>query len=149
MKTKIFKVRLTDGLIQQDQAALDLFLAAHHVLTYETAFVKQEDDCYWSVILYYEEMQVRIQEMPPGKYAAEQEQLNEDEIKILDSLKLWRSEKAREKKIPVYLVATNKELLSIAKYRPAKKEELVDIKGFGKYKIENYGSEILEILEMV
>ena len=36
-----------------------------------------------------------------------------------------------------------------AKYKPIKKEELVDIKGFGKYKIENYGEEIIEILEMV
>jgi hypothetical protein len=29
------------------------------------------------------------------------------------------------------------------------KEELLDIKGFGKFKIENYGEEIINILEAV
>ncbi|MEC5158591.1 HRDC domain-containing protein [Chryseobacterium sp. MP_3.2] len=148
MKTKIFKIRLSEEFIYADQNILDCFLQENNILKYETAFVKEEEN-YWSVIIYYEELKIQFQEGRPEKYSAEQEQLNPDEIKILDSLKLWRTEKAREKSLPVYLIATNKELLSIAKYRPIKKEELLDIKGFGKYKIENYGEEIIEILEMV
>lgn len=148
MKTKIFKIRLAEEFIYNDQKTLDRFLQENNILKYETAFVK-DDDNYWSVILYYEELKIQVNEGKPEKYSAEQELLNPDEIKILDSLKLWRSEKAKEKSLPVYLIATNKELLSIAKYKPIKKEELLDIKGFGKYKIENYGEEIIDILEMV
>lgn len=149
MKIKIFKIRLSEDFIHHDQKILDTFLQENNILKYETAFVK-EDESYWSVILYYEEMTVHVNESKPGKYSAEENQpLNSDETKILDSLRLWRTEKAREKSLPVYLIATNKELSSIAKYKPAKKEELLDIKGFGKYKIENYGEEIIEILEMV
>jgi superfamily II DNA helicase RecQ len=148
MKTKIFKIRLSEEFIYDDQKRLDRFLQENNILKYETAFVK-DDENYWSVILYYEELKVHFNEPKTEKYSAEQEQLNNDEIKILDSLKLWRSEKAKEKKLPVYLIATNKELFSIAKFKPIKKEELLDIKGFGKYKIENYGEEIIEILEMV
>lgn len=148
MRTKLFKIRLSDEFIHADQKKLDQFLSENNILKYETAFVKDEEN-YWSVILYYEELKVQFNESTPEKYSAEQEQLTTDEIKILDSLKLWRSEKAREKSLPVYLIATNKELFSIAKYKPIKKEELLDIKGFGKFKIENYGEEIIEILEMV
>ena len=149
MKIKIFKIRLSEDFIHQDQKILDTFLQENNILKYETAFVKEEES-YWSVILYFEEMTVHVNESKPGKYSAEENQpLNSDETKILDSLRLWRTEKAREKSLPVYLIATNKELSSIAKYKPAKKEELLDIKGFGKYKIENYGEEIIEILEMV
>lgn len=148
MKTKIFKIRLSEEFIYNDQKTLDRFLQENNILKYETAFVK-DDENYWSVILYYEELKVQFNEPKSEKYSAEQEQLNIDEIKILDSLKLWRSEKAKEKSLPVYLIATNKELFSIAKYKPIKKEELLDIKGFGKYKIENYGEEIIEILETV
>ena len=148
MKTKIFKIRLSEEFIYNDQKSLDRFLQENNILKYETAFVK-DDENYWSVILYYEELKVQFNEPKSEKYSAEQEQLNLDEIKILDSLKLWRTEKAKEKSLPVYLIATNKELFSIAKYKPNKKEELLDIKGFGKYKIENYGEEIIEILEMV
>ena len=148
MKTKIFKIRLSEEFIYDDQNRPDRFLQENNILKYETAFVKEEEN-YWSVILYYEELKVQFNEPKNEKYSAEQEQLNSDEIKILDSLKLWRSEKAKEKSLPVYFIATNKELLSIAKYKPIKKEELLDIKGFGKFKIENYGGEIIQILETV
>lgn len=148
MKIQIFKIRLSEECIHSDQKKLDHFLAENTILKYETAFVK-EDESYWSVILYYEEIKVSHFNDPKAeKYSAEQEQLTQDEIKILDCLKLWRTEKAKEKSLPVYLIATNKELFSIAKYKPNKKEELLDIKGFGKFKIENYGEEIIDILEM-
>jgi ribonuclease D len=90
-----------------------------------------------------------VKDAKTQKYSAEEETLSLDEAKILDALKLWRSEKAKEQNLPTYFIASNKELLSVAKYKPAKKEELLEIKGFGKHKIENYGEEIIEILESV
>lgn len=149
MKVKVLKVRLSDDFIEHDQKVLDRFLRENNVLKFESAFVK-DDDGYWSVILYYEELKMTVNDSKTPKYSAENDaELNADEIKILDSLKLWRTEKAKDQNLPVYFIATNKELLSIAKYKPVKKEELLDIKGFGKHKIENYGEEIIEILESV
>ena len=149
MKVKVLKVRLSDDFIEHDQKVLDRFLGENNVLKFESAFVK-DDDGYWSVILYYEELKMTVNDSKTPKYSAENDaELNADEIKILDSLKLWRTEKAKDQNLPVYFIATNKELLSIAKYKPVKKEELLDIKGFGKHKIENYGEEIIEILESV
>ncbi|MCW4451324.1 HRDC domain-containing protein [Kaistella sp. BT6-1-3] len=149
MKVKVLKVRLSDDFIEHDQKVLDRFLGENNVLQFESAFVK-DDEGYWSVILYYEELKMTVNDSKTPKYSAENDaELNADEIKILDSLKLWRTEKAKDQNLPVYFIATNKELLSIAKYKPVKKEELLDIKGFGKHKIENYGEEIIEILESV
>ena len=149
MKVQLFKIRLSDEFIYADQNVLDRFLQENNILKYETAFVKDEDS-YWSVVLYYEELKLQVNESKPKKYSVQNDtELSSDEIKILDSLKLWRSEKAKDQKLQVYFIATNKELFSIAKYKPAKKEELLEIKGFGKHKIENYGEEIIEILEMV
>ncbi len=149
MRLKLFKIRVSDEFIAVDQKSLDKFLAQHNVLKYESAFVKDHDP-YWSVILYYEEMNLQVNEVKSQKYSADKdEDLNPDEIKILESLKLWRSEKAKDQRLPVYFIATNNELLSIAKYKPLKTEELLDIKGFGKHKIENYGEEIIGILESV
>ena len=149
MKVRVLKIRLSDKFIEQDQTVLDRFLRDNNVIKFESAFVKDEEG-YWSVILYYEEQKMSVNDTKTPKYSAENdEDLNPDEIKILDSLKLWRTEKAKDQNLPVYFIATNKELLSIAKYKPIKKEELRDIKGFGKHKIENYGEEIIEILESV
>ena len=52
MKTKIFKIRLSEEFIYDDQKRLDRFLQENNILKYETAFVKEEEN-YWSVILYY------------------------------------------------------------------------------------------------
>jgi len=150
MKVKVLKVRIAEEFLHIDQKKIDLFLNEHQILNVETAFVHNEN--YWSVIFYYTEIKNSsnsVKETKTIKYSAEDEILNVDEIKILDALKLWRSEKAKEQNLPSYFIATNKELTSVAKYKPAKKEELLDIKGFGKHKIENYGEEILEILESI
>ena len=152
MQIKILKVRIAEEFLQDDQRMIDDFLEHHDIIKVETAFV--QEDKFWSVVLYFNEAKSSlnknsVNESKSAKYSAEDETLNEDEIKILDALKLWRSEKAKEQSLPTYFIATNKELISVAKYKPIKKEELLDIKGFGKHKIENYGEEILEILESV
>lgn len=150
MKVKIFKIRLPEEFLHKDQKALDAFLVSKEIIKVETAFVN--DESYWSVVLYFEELKATqdvVKDAKSVKYSADNEELNDDEEKILDALKLWRSEKAKEHNLPTYFIATNKELTSVAKYKPAKKEELLDIKGFGKHKIENYGEEILEILESI
>ncbi|MCQ9633793.1 HRDC domain-containing protein [Chryseobacterium sp. WG23] len=150
MKVKVFKIRLPEEFLYKDQKMLDDFLEVNEIIKVETAFVN--DECYWSVILYFEALKSAkntVKEPKVVKYSAENDFLNTDEEQILNALKLWRSEKAREQNLPTYFIASNKELISVAKYKPAKKEELLEIKGFGKHKIENYGEEILEILESV
>ncbi|WP_228463842.1 HRDC domain-containing protein [Chryseobacterium bernardetii] len=150
MKVKVFKIRLPEELLYKDQKMLDDFLERNEIIKVETAFVN--DECYWSVILYFEELKLvknTVKEPKVVKYSVDNDFLNPDEEQILNALKLWRSEKAREQNLPTYFIASNKELMSVAKYKPAKKEELLEIKGFGKHKIENYGEEILEILESV
>ncbi|WP_353145995.1 HRDC domain-containing protein [Chryseobacterium sp.] len=150
MKVKVFKIRPSEEFLYKDQKMLDDFLEENEIIKVETAFVS--DECYWSVILYFEEQKLVkniVKEPKTVKYSAENDSLSYDEEQILNALKLWRSEKAREQNLPTYFIASNKELMSVAKYKPAKKEELLEIKGFGKHKIENYGEEILEILESV
>ncbi|WP_304344101.1 HRDC domain-containing protein [Chryseobacterium koreense] len=146
MKVKILKVRLSEEFIYQDQRILDQFLQQNTIYKYESAFVR-DDESYWSVILYYEELKMTVNEVKSQQYSAEPDaELSSDEVKILDSLKLWRAEKSKDQRIPSYFIATNKELVLIAKCKPHRKEELQDIKGFGKYKIEHYGEEIIGIL---
>lgn len=152
MNIKVLKVRIADEFLLQDQKMIDDFLNNHEIIKVETAFVHDEN--FWSVVLYFNEYKTdvkknTVKDAKAAKYSADDNTLNSDEVEILEALKLWRSEKAREQNLPSYFIATNKELISVAKYKPAKIEELLDIKGFGKHKIENYGEEILEILDNV
>lgn len=148
MKVKIFKIRLETDELMKDQDVLNDFLLSHEIIRHESTFVNGKEQ-FWSVILYYNSMRSVVADAVGQKYSAEADQLNTDEARILEMLKIWRSETAQRQKVPSYCIATNKELLSVAKFRPAKIEELCDVKGFGKYKIENYGAEIISILEKI
>ncbi|WP_144282041.1 HRDC domain-containing protein [Chryseobacterium echinoideorum] len=152
MKIKVLKIRIADEFLHEDQKVIDQFLENHEIIKTETAFV--HDEQFWSVVLYFNDIEssiskTSVKDSKAAKYSAEDESLTNDEAAILEALKLWRSEKAKEQNLPTYFIATNKELISVAKFKPAKKQELLEIKGFGKHKIENYGEEILEILENV
>ncbi len=149
MKIKILKIRLSEDFQANDEKKVNEFLQNHDIIKMSSSLVNSTEN-YWSIMVYFEEAKSVVKESKPTKYSADSDtELNADEVKILDSLRLWRNEKAKEQNLPSYFVATNKELLSIAKYKPVKVEQLIEIKGFGKHKIENYGEEIIEILEMV
>lgn len=148
MKIKILKIRLSEDNQKNDEKLLNSYLRKFDVLQCVSHLVQAEEP-FWTVMLQYEEKKTNVSEGTSAKYSAPFEEMNSDEVKLLEALKNWRSEKSREEKLPSYFIATNSELLSIAKFKPAKKEELIEIKGFGKHKIENYGAEIIGILESV
>lgn len=148
MKVNIFKIRLEEDLLPADQNKLDRFLGTHDILKNESAFVGGTEP-FWSVIVYYQEHAPGVTEASFGNYSGSDAPLSEGEAKILDALRRWRTEKAGERNIPAYCIATNKELLALAKFRPARMQDFNEIKGFGRHKIENYGGEILDLLESV
>lgn len=61
-------------------------------------------------------------------------------------LKQWRNSKADELNVSDYLVVPFKTLKQISEVQPSNKTELKRIKGLGKKKFEQFGSEILEIV---
>lgn len=69
-----------------------------------------------------------------------------DMSEALEPLRLWRRAKSAEEKRTAYLIATNRELQSLAVYVPRTLEELKQIPGFGHKKIERYGTELLELV---
>ncbi len=65
---------------------------------------------------------------------------------VLDELKKWRRDIAAERNIPAYCVFHDSTLIGIANRLPKTKEELEGIKGVGRRRIEDYGEEILRIV---
>lgn len=62
------------------------------------------------------------------------------------ALRAWRKKKAAEQHVPLYMIAHTKTLIAIANNLPATLVELKSIKGVGSKFLQNYGSEILDIL---
>jgi ATP-dependent DNA helicase RecQ len=78
--------------------------------------------------------------------AADEIQLDAHGEDLLTRLKAWRAAQARERAIPPYIIAHDRQLRDVALHQPANTEELLKIKGFGPAKVDTYGDEILAIV---
>lgn len=65
---------------------------------------------------------------------------------LYQQLKKQRDSICARKDLPIYIVAGSKTLDEMAEYLPQTMEELEQISGFGKAKLELYGKEFLEII---
>jgi hypothetical protein len=65
---------------------------------------------------------------------------------LFDLLKAWRDEKAKELETDSYMVLQRKTLNEISETMPSNLTSLSKVKGIGKVKINQFGSEILEIV---
>ena len=69
--------------------------------------------------------------------------------KHFDRLRQWRSQMAREQSVPAYIILNDRTLKEIASVTPARLDDLAQIYGMGKAKMERYGETILRIVRGV
>ena len=63
-----------------------------------------------------------------------------------ETLRQWRTEQAREREVPPYVVFNDKTLRALAARRPASESDLLAVPGIGPGKAELYGEALLELL---
>ncbi len=73
-----------------------------------------------------------------------EENVNDD---LLDSLKVWRKELAKEQGVPAFVIFNDKTLLQVASTLPKNDGELLAVDGIGPVKLEKYGSAVLKIVK--
>ncbi len=118
---------------------LNRFVLNKRLSAYQSEFFRDGDDSYWTVFIEYE----TVLEKPTEK---ESLLLTEPQKLLMERLRAWRREAAEKTGVPVFIVATNRELVDVIRLAPVSLESLKQIKGFGKGKIEKYGKEIIEIV---
>jgi superfamily II DNA helicase RecQ len=74
------------------------------------------------------------------------EQLEGPERTRAESLRTWRSEKAKREGIPPFVILTNKQLVAIAELNPTSPSALKAIDGFGEKSLARHGDEIIATL---
>jgi ATP-dependent DNA helicase RecQ len=65
---------------------------------------------------------------------------------LFERLRSWRGEKAREQKVPAYVVLHNSHLEEISATKPRTIQELGSIKGVGLRRAARYGEELLALV---
>jgi DNA helicase-2/ATP-dependent DNA helicase PcrA len=65
---------------------------------------------------------------------------------LLDRLHDWRSGRAKEQRVPAFVVFTDATLVAIAEQRPADAAGLTAIPGIGSAKLDRYGADVLAVV---
>ena len=65
---------------------------------------------------------------------------------LVDSLRTWRAEKARDQGVPAYVILHDKTLVELAAQRPQSANALLTIPGIGLAKAERYGKALLNLI---
>lgn len=153
MKIKTFRIRIDNTNLPKDEQLLNRFMETVTIKKTATEFVKDKEN-YWSVLVYYEnELNAKndsIMSAPSEKISFPvNTPLTNEEINILSGLKLWRHDISIKTSMPGYMICHNSELVTIAKTKPKKLEDLAKIKGFSSQKILKYGDDVLALLNSV
>ncbi len=65
---------------------------------------------------------------------------------LVETLKAWRKDEARRRRVPAFRILTDRVLLGLAAARPADADALLDVRGMGPKLVERYGAALLELL---
>jgi ATP-dependent DNA helicase RecQ len=82
----------------------------------------------------------------PAAAVAEHPVEHEADPALLARLKAWRTDEARRKSVPPYVIFHDRTLAAVAAARPAGNDELARIKGIGPAKLAAYGEALLKLL---
>lgn len=66
---------------------------------------------------------------------------------VFEALRQWRLATATENQVPAYIVFTDATLMALAEAMPESLEEMLSVSGIGPVKVQNFGEEVLEVLE--
>ena len=66
---------------------------------------------------------------------------------LLDRLRNWRAARAKQLRVPPYVVFTDTTLTAIAEQRPADTSGLVAISGIGPSKLDKYGADVIALVK--
>jgi len=124
---------------------LNKFTVNKKILNYKAEFFVKNDKAFWTIFIEYENVHLESKGQSTKHIESS---LSESDKLLFQKLKDWRKETAEKQGYPVYIVANNKELLSIINDKPKSLEALKNIEGFGVKKIESYGKEIIDIMKM-
>ena len=87
-------------------------------------------------------VEVKVAEPKPAEVKSDNAPAAYD-LKLYETLRIWRNRLAEEQQNPPYVILTNGDIKAICSIYPRSIEELTAIKGIGPRKAQNYGEAIL------
>lgn len=69
---------------------------------------------------------------------------DEEDTELFESLRMLRTEIAKDEKVPPYIVFSDKTLIQLCIVKPQTEEAMLSVSGIGKFKYDKYGQRFME-----
>ncbi len=136
-----------DELAGFDSAPLDQFCDTHMVTAWVDHFFQHGGEPHLAVIVAYDDRSERKRARSASRRERDpRQELPPQARPAYDRLREWRSLRARQDGVPIYVVFNNRELAAIAVAAPDDREALKAIEGIGKGKADKYADDVFLVL---
>lgn len=128
-----------------DDKPLRDFIADKEVFEFSEHFFIYENTPFLTILIAYRS----IESLESRRYVKQPDprlEFDGVEKEAYDALRAWRAAAGKLEGIPVYMIASNKQLAKIIKVKPTSREALGRVEGIGEAKIHKYGDQVLEVL---
>jgi len=152
MKVKVFTLAWQSGAEGFDDAQVQSFLEGRTLIDVSEHFFVHEKSPVLTLVLTYREGAVSSHAAATGRRDAAPDvrsDLDPDEQRRFDALRNWRNHFARRAGKPPYLILTNRQVADVARRQPTSRAQLAEVSGVGESRIEEFGDELLGVLEGV
>lgn len=78
-----------------------------------------------------------------GKRGKAEDPLTPKEAELFEALRFWRRELAERRSVPPYVILGDATLDELCRVRPSTRESLVNVRGIGAKKLDDFGAELL------
>lgn len=139
MQIKIFTLPFDEKTESFEDELITAFCQNKKIYRIETHFFRQEGKAFWSIAVHYDIVVVKTQEKI--------RELDQPQQLLYQRLREWRKETGNKEGVPVYIIATNAQLVSMAKIPCKTLDSFKLVKRFGAKRIGKYGRRITEIIK--
>lgn len=139
MQIKIFTLPFDEKTEGFADELVDQFCRNKKIYRIETHFFRQSGNAFWSVAVHYDTVLVKAKDKV--------RELDEVQQLLYHRLREWRKETGQIAGIPVYIIATNAQLIQMIKVPCKTLDSFKLVKGFGAKRIGKYGRKINELIK--
>ena len=143
MKVRFFTIPVVGS--DEQEKALNEFLAAHRIVAIERQFVQAGLASVWSLCVTWTEAREKL---PVRKGKVDYKQvLDEQQFTVYAAVRELRKNLAEQEGVPAYALFTNEQLAEMIIQRVNTQNGLAKIKGVGQARVDKYGKQFLDCLQ--
>lgn len=139
MLIKIFTLPFDEKTESFADELVDDFCRNKKIYRIESHFFRQDGKAFWSVSVHYDTVLTKAKERIGG--------LDEEQQLLFQRLREWRKETGQKEGIPVYIIATNIQLIQMIRVPCKTLDSFKLVKGFGAKRVGKYGRIITELIK--